>query len=98
MKKFLIPESGRFYKANLHAHTCQSDGSATPEEVKQVFALVKGKRDLYGRSPFFTHLCMSKEWVQDKVVNWLADYLEEKPYIDFLHFWLADNSNKQCEC
>lgn len=37
MKKFLIPETGRFYKANLHAHTCQSDGSATPEEVKQVF-------------------------------------------------------------
>ena len=69
-----------------------------PDDVKQAFALVKGKRDLYGRSPFFTHLCMSKEWVQDKVVNWLADYLEEKPYIDFLHFWLADNSNNQCEC
>ena len=69
-----------------------------PEDVKQVFALVKGKRDLYGRSPFFTHLCMSKEWVQDKVVTWLADYLEEKPYIDFLHFWLADNINNQCEC
>lgn len=69
-----------------------------PEDVKQAFALVNGKRELYSRSPFFTHLCMSKEWVQDKVVNWLADYLEEKPYIDFLHFWLADNTNNQCEC
>lgn len=37
MKKHLIPESGKFYKANLHCHTCQSDGSATPEEVKQVY-------------------------------------------------------------
>ena len=69
-----------------------------PEDVKQAFALVNGKRELYGNSPFFTHLCMSKEWVQDKVVNWLADYLEKKPYIDFLHFWLADNTNNQCEC
>lgn len=69
-----------------------------PEDVKQAFALVKGKRELYGNSPFFTHLCMSKEWIQDKVVNWLADYLEQKPYIDFLHFWLADNTNNQCEC
>ena len=69
-----------------------------PEDIKQAFALVKGKRGLYGNSPFFTHLCMSKEWIQDKVVNWLADYLEQKPYIDFLHFWLADNTNNQCEC
>ena len=69
-----------------------------PEDVKKAFALVKGKRELYGRSPFFTHLCMSQEWIQDKVVNWLANYLEEKPYIDFLHFWLADNINNQCEC
>jgi len=69
-----------------------------PEDVKPALALVNGKRELYGSSPFFTHLCMSKEWVQDKVVKWLADYLEEKPYIDFLHFWLADNINNQCEC
>lgn len=69
-----------------------------PEETKKAFALVKGRRELFGSSPFFTHLCMSQEWVQDKVVNWLADYLKEKPYIDFLHFWLADAANNQCEC
>lgn len=69
-----------------------------PEETKKAFALVKGKRELYKNSPFFTQLCMSREWVQDKVVNWLADYLEEKPYIDFLHFWLADSTNNHCEC
>ena len=37
MKKFLIPENGRFYKANLHAHTSCSDGRNTPEEVKEIF-------------------------------------------------------------
>ncbi len=69
-----------------------------PEETKKAFALVNGKRELYGSSPFWTQLCMSQEWVQDRVVNWLADYLKEKPYIDFLHFWLADALNNHCEC
>ena len=69
-----------------------------PEETKKAFALVNGKRELFGSSPFFTQLCMSQEWIREKVVNWVADYLEEKPYIDFLHFWLADNVNNHCEC
>jgi hypothetical protein len=29
---------------------------------------------------------------------WLADYIEKKPYIDFLHVWLGDGANNQCEC
>lgn len=37
MKKFLIPEGGQFYKANLHCHTNISDGSLTPEEVKEIY-------------------------------------------------------------
>lgn len=37
MKKYLLPESGKFYKANLHAHTDMSDGHQTPEEVKELF-------------------------------------------------------------
>ena len=35
MKKFLLPEKGNFYKANLHCHTVVSDGLWTPEEVKE---------------------------------------------------------------
>ena len=41
---------------------------------------------------------MSKEWVQDKIVNWIIDYMKKKPHIDFLHFWLGDSSNNHCEC
>ena len=37
MKKYLLPETGNFYKANLHAHTVMSDGRDTPEEVKEMF-------------------------------------------------------------
>lgn len=34
MRKYLLPKEGKFYKANLHAHSTQSDGRQTPEELK----------------------------------------------------------------
>ena len=33
----LIPESGKFYKVNMHSHTNISDGIQTPEEIKEGF-------------------------------------------------------------
>lgn len=35
MKKYLLPENGQFYKANLHCHSTVSDGKLTPEENKK---------------------------------------------------------------
>ena len=35
MKKYLLPEKGKFYKANLHCHTNISDGAYSPEEIKR---------------------------------------------------------------
>ena len=37
MKKSLFQSTGRFYKANLHAHTNVSDGKLTPEEAKEAY-------------------------------------------------------------
>ena len=34
MKAYLLPESGSFYKVNMHCHTNLSDGQMTPAEVK----------------------------------------------------------------
>lgn len=34
---YLLPETGGWYKANLHCHTTFSDGKWTPEEVKQAY-------------------------------------------------------------
>ncbi len=38
MKKYLLPESGNFYKANLHCHSTLSDGLLSPEEIKKVYS------------------------------------------------------------
>lgn len=35
MKKYLLPEKGNFYKANLHSHSTVSDGRWTPAEIKE---------------------------------------------------------------
>ncbi len=37
MRKYLLPQEGKFYKANLHMHTTVSDGQMTPEEVKEAY-------------------------------------------------------------
>lgn len=50
MKKYLLPPTGRFYKANLHCHTTISDGHLTPEEVKDLY-----KRHGYSVVAFTDH-------------------------------------------
>ena len=35
MKKYLLPKTGFFYKANMHCHTTLSDGKLTPQEIKE---------------------------------------------------------------
>ena len=41
MKKYLLPKTGNFYKANLHAHTDMSDGRNTPEEVTKTITFAE---------------------------------------------------------
>ena len=37
MKKWLLPENGSFYKANLHCHSTVSDGKLSPQEIKELY-------------------------------------------------------------
>jgi len=50
MRKYLLPENGNFYKANLHCHTTLSDGKGTTEEVKEIY-----KRHGYSVVAFTDH-------------------------------------------
>ena len=69
----------------------------TPEQKKHL-ALVNGKRDLCHGHSFFTHFCYSNPETRDILTTYLANYIKEKPWVDFVHFWLADSVNNQCEC
>ncbi len=37
MRKYLLPQGGNFYKANLHCHSDYSDGKLSPLELKQLY-------------------------------------------------------------
>lgn len=37
MKRYLLPETGAFYKANLHCHSTVSDGKLSPAEIKKIY-------------------------------------------------------------
>lgn len=69
----------------------------TPEQ-KSLLAEVNGQRDLYHDSTFYTHMCYSNPQARRQLVDFCVEYARQKPYIDFLHIWLADGINNQCEC
>lgn len=81
----------------IHYKT-RNDEYHLSDEARADVALVKGERKLYKNSPNFTQLCYSRPEVRKKQVDFLVSYLERKPYIDFLHVWLADSVNNHCEC
>lgn len=68
------------------------------DEQKEVLALVDGKRDIFHGSSFYTHMCYSNPKARKQLVDFCVEYIQKKPYIDFLHIWLADSKNNQCEC
>lgn len=37
MRRYLLPNEGKYYKANLHAHSTVSDGANTPKEMKDYY-------------------------------------------------------------
>lgn len=81
----------------IHYKTAQDTYELT-DEAREDVALVGGVRELYRGSPNFTQLCFSRDKARLGLVKFLLNYLEKKPYIDFLHVWLSDSANNQCEC
>ncbi|MBE6966681.1 MAG: DUF4838 domain-containing protein [Ruminococcaceae bacterium] len=68
-----------------------------PAETVELLAEVNGKRGVYVK-PCDTNICMSNPKAREVVANYVADYAETQNNVDFLHIWLADNTNNHCEC
>ncbi len=69
-----------------------------PPETKQYFALIDGKRELWGGVPLNTNLCMSNPYVRTTMAQAIADYAENHQNVSYIHVWLADGSRNHCEC
>ena len=77
---------------------CPIDTEGITEESQKYFALYKGERKLYNRTPLATQFCMSNATARKIVVDYIADYAENHPYVDYLHITLGDAMNNHCEC
>jgi len=74
------------------------DVSLLPEDKREFIAMMNGVREFNGGAPVNTNFCMSNPAARRDVVNYVADYCESHPNIDYLHVWLADGRNNHCEC
>ena len=103
-----IKKRGLLYHATGHGWTCEPFGIAgdewrsvdydLPDDVREKLAMVDGKRDIWRGVSLNTNLCYSRADVRDTVTSAIVDYCIEHPAIDYLHFWLADDKNNNCEC
>lgn len=103
-----IAKRGLVYHAVGHGWTCEPLGIAglgwdsqeyqLPPETQALLAEVNGVRAIWRGVPLNTNLCYSNARVRRLINESIADYAAANPVVDVLHFWLADDSNNQCEC
>lgn len=74
------------------------DSSDLPEDARKYLALFGGKRDLYQGIALNTQFCMSSPAARHKVAEYIAEYALVHSNVDYIHVWLADDSNNHCEC
>lgn len=79
------------------AWTPIDDSSYTQEDLKHM-ALYHGERKLYNHTPMATQFCMSSPEARKIVVDYIADYAEAHPYVNYLHVTLGDAVSNHCEC
>ncbi len=75
----------------------RNDPRLTPE-IKKYFAMINGERELDYRGSSGTQLCYSNPEVRETITDAIVSYCKQKPFVDVVHFWLADHFNNNCEC
>ena len=78
-----------------HEH---NDENEVSEDRRRLIALINGERRLFAGSGIDTNLCYSSPEVKAILADAVVAYARENPQIQYLHFWLADQANNQCEC
>lgn len=68
------------------------------EKERMMIAEVNGKREIWQDIPTNTNLCMSNPDAIEAFADGVVKYALANPSTDYLHLWLADDMNNQCEC
>lgn len=99
---------GLMYHTVGHGWTCEPLGirglgwdkveEDFSDDVREKLALVNGKRGLWDGVPLNTSLCYSNPEVRALMSDAVLDYCRHNPQADYVHVWLADGVNNNCEC
>lgn len=110
MTQWIIEEArrrGLLYHAVGHGWTARVMGlqhggwektEEPPPETEPLLAEIGGRRALFYGVPTNTNLCYSSPEVVDRFAGAVTEYARQHPEVDYLHVWLADAFNNQCEC
>ena len=78
MRKYLLPENGNFYKANLHCHTTVTDGELTPEVIFRRF-LVSAVGHADEAFPPRDALSLRHRVIKNRLRKHCFEHLNERP-------------------
>jgi len=103
-----IERRSLLYHAVGHGWTCEVMGvepeaihkvpENVSEEQRSMLAQLNGERDFFRGNPLNTNLCYSQQKVRDKMTDTILEYCKAHEKVDYLHFWIADGGNNNCEC
>ena len=79
-------------------HFDGDNDAALTDEQRSYMAEVNGRRSIVRNTPAYTHFCMGNDKARGIVARYVADYAENHTNVDYLHVWLGDSLNNQCEC
>ena len=78
-------------------HEKNDEAEVLPERHRLI-ALIGGERKLFAGSGIDTNLCYADGQTRALLADEVVAYARTHPQIRYLHFWLADQANNQCEC
>ncbi len=79
-------------------HDIHKEPQFLADEQRDMLAMVNGKRDFYQHNPLNTNLCYTNPKVIDRMTDHILAYCLDHKEVDYLHFWIADGGNNNCEC
>lgn len=88
---YMAPAFGLFGKNTTEKEVDQKG-------IREYLALINGERKIMKNHFRYTNLCFSNPIARRKLAEFFVKYVTEKPEVDFLHIWMADSPNTNCEC
>ncbi len=76
----------------------KADDHDIPEESMELLAQIDGRRGFFHRIAMNTNLCYGNPKARRLMAEEIVRYAAGHPEVDYLHVWLADDVNNQCEC